>query len=965
MAQLKSTSVTGNLSVTGNTIASQFIKSNSDDTKILLGGGGEKPISDFTTSIENAATAASTAQIDISSHKNNQTNPHGVTKNQVGLGNVDNTSDENKPVSTLQAEAIQNAANALLGSSDDDADDNTIYGVKAAISTVATTATNASDAADAAQERADDAYALADKKTTLTEVLANCPTKTEAQGWANAVLGDKDDKKDVATVYGARALASEANTAAATAQNTADAALPKAGGTMTGPLSFQTKNNDNQTCSYLAKPVADWRFPTSGLYDDETEKNETYAKGAITISLPEGIKNTMLSAWIDVYNYGENTSFSVYVGGYTYTPAGAPHWINCSSLVYGAAHKIRFSYYNNRFIIYIGEVDSKWSYPQITVRNVLLGHSVSSCYAQWQNKWDIAFSKEILADNPSHIIAKTNRVWTTDSSTGLNADTLDGHHADYFATQSALDTLSTTLTTEISNREAGDNARLPLSGSSTSSTTNNMTGPIVFKDANGIILNSNNKDVKVWSVWGNSGAYAEQYGFHLLYKGTNSGNDNTLQLYAHAETGTHQEVYSIKQNGTTTWNKNIKFSSEADINTLKISNLTNFNGSDYTNVIVQGGSSSTTLQCRTKSQFVEDLGLSTVFIYKGTLADLTALKELSTARVGDVYFISDTSESWACKQAVEENTDVTDENLSTYWTNLGNSVNLEGYVTTASVTNNDQTLSWGSTTIIGSVGGTELTITMPSNPDTNTHYKASLFVGSSMNGAQNTDGITNPYLKLYEITGENSYLNRSSIQLNGINGITVSSVLESGKPSITFEKSITEHTINSGNNAQGESIVSSTAVSENDPLSNTISLGASGVRADTYGPQDTDTLELGYGETFSVPQIQVNAQGIVIGAESKTVQLPASDNTDTQVNLIDRGTTKAYLLGTSTAPSNSTQAVTSLADSNVYLDTTAGQLTATILQSTSLRLTNSQDGNTWNAGFEYNTADKCIDVKFH
>ena len=39
-------------------------------------------------------------------------NPHSVTKAQVGLGNVDNTSDMNKPVSTAQATAIAEAKNA-------------------------------------------------------------------------------------------------------------------------------------------------------------------------------------------------------------------------------------------------------------------------------------------------------------------------------------------------------------------------------------------------------------------------------------------------------------------------------------------------------------------------------------------------------------------------------------------------------------------------------------------------------------------------------------------------------------------------------------------------------------------------------------------------------------------------------------------------------------------------------------
>ena len=39
-------------------------------------------------------------------HVSDKANPHGVTKAQVGLGNVDNTSDANKPVSTAQQNAI-------------------------------------------------------------------------------------------------------------------------------------------------------------------------------------------------------------------------------------------------------------------------------------------------------------------------------------------------------------------------------------------------------------------------------------------------------------------------------------------------------------------------------------------------------------------------------------------------------------------------------------------------------------------------------------------------------------------------------------------------------------------------------------------------------------------------------------------------------------------------------------------
>lgn len=51
---------------------------------------------------------------DLKSHIRNKRNPHSVTKAQVGLGNCDNTSDANKPVST----ATQNALNLKANTSD-------------------------------------------------------------------------------------------------------------------------------------------------------------------------------------------------------------------------------------------------------------------------------------------------------------------------------------------------------------------------------------------------------------------------------------------------------------------------------------------------------------------------------------------------------------------------------------------------------------------------------------------------------------------------------------------------------------------------------------------------------------------------------------------------------------------------------------------------------------------------------
>ena len=54
-----------------------------------------------------AALAGKAGADEFESHAENKNNPHGVTKVQIGLGNCDNTSDANKPVST----AVQNALN--------------------------------------------------------------------------------------------------------------------------------------------------------------------------------------------------------------------------------------------------------------------------------------------------------------------------------------------------------------------------------------------------------------------------------------------------------------------------------------------------------------------------------------------------------------------------------------------------------------------------------------------------------------------------------------------------------------------------------------------------------------------------------------------------------------------------------------------------------------------------------------
>ena len=67
------------------------------------------------TNIANAKKAGTDAQSTINTHINDTNNPHNVTKAQVGLDQVNNTSDVNKPISTATQRALDNKVDKIDG----------------------------------------------------------------------------------------------------------------------------------------------------------------------------------------------------------------------------------------------------------------------------------------------------------------------------------------------------------------------------------------------------------------------------------------------------------------------------------------------------------------------------------------------------------------------------------------------------------------------------------------------------------------------------------------------------------------------------------------------------------------------------------------------------------------------------------------------------------------------------------
>lgn len=95
---------------TQNAVKSYVDTAVSGVTKTSIGLGNVDNTSDankpISTAVQSALDLKEAANSNIQAHISSTSNPHSVTKTQVGLGNVDNTSDVNKPISTATQSAL-------------------------------------------------------------------------------------------------------------------------------------------------------------------------------------------------------------------------------------------------------------------------------------------------------------------------------------------------------------------------------------------------------------------------------------------------------------------------------------------------------------------------------------------------------------------------------------------------------------------------------------------------------------------------------------------------------------------------------------------------------------------------------------------------------------------------------------------------------------------------------------------
>ena len=139
--------------------------------------------------------------------------------------------------------------------------------------------------------------------------------------------------------------------------------------------------------------------------------------GAIQITLPVGWTNSMIRMTVRVYEYSTNKSFDVVCGGYNYSVG---YWVHIFAYILGdkdvdRRFGVRFGYNaSGKCVIYIGELASTWSYPQVFVTDVQIGYSGHS--ATWVSGWAIGFQASAF-ENVTDSVQSTQVGYGTSTST--------------------------------------------------------------------------------------------------------------------------------------------------------------------------------------------------------------------------------------------------------------------------------------------------------------------------------------------------------------------------------------------------------------------------------------------------------------------------------------------------------------------------------------------------------------------
>lgn len=146
-------------------------------------------------------------------------------------------------------------------------------------------------------------------------------------------------------------------------------------------------------------------YPSDGHYEGSGS-----VTGYIKIKIPQTKSATMLSFDVDIYNYSNDTTVRYHIAGYNYVDAS---WNNTTAYCIAPLNNnkanlpVRFlSNGNDEMYVTIGNTDTTWSYPKVTVHNIVMGHS-GNTLANWSSGWTITLVNTAFDDSLVKV-TKTN-----------------------------------------------------------------------------------------------------------------------------------------------------------------------------------------------------------------------------------------------------------------------------------------------------------------------------------------------------------------------------------------------------------------------------------------------------------------------------------------------------------------------------------------------------------------------------
>lgn len=129
---------------------------------------------------------------------------------------------------------------------------------------------------------------------------------------------------------------------------------------------------DLDSANLLENSVLAISLPKGGSYNYQSGSQS----GLIKIALPSLDSTTMISFWVDVFDYATSESFSMFISGYTGT-SGWGSYCTAITLTESTTRDftVRFGDDGSKSCVTIGETTSAWNYIKVRVRNVTAGHA--------------------------------------------------------------------------------------------------------------------------------------------------------------------------------------------------------------------------------------------------------------------------------------------------------------------------------------------------------------------------------------------------------------------------------------------------------------------------------------------------------------------------------------------------------------------------------------------------------------